>query len=231
MSQQPDPADISLAREGSLTYSRQFAPTPASLTGRWVDLRPVLEEDLRFLYMLMTDPSTGFRWRLRGEVPSFEAFVASRSGQGGIEFVVVAKKDNQRLGHVLAHNVNLRDRTAYLGMALAPSVVGHGVAVEAGHLMLDYLFKTYDLRKVYAETIEFNQEAFQSEALFHEEGRLREHFYYAGRYWDSVFLACYRSEWENGPSLLSAAKEAGQRLAQRLRVEDPTRQIGGGSHA
>jgi len=99
---------------------------------------------------------------------------------------------------VFAYNVNLRDRTGYLAMAVVPWLHGRGVAVEAGGLFVSYMFSNWELRKLYGETVDFELQHYWTggtDKLFHEEGRLRDHVYYGGRYWDMHLFAIYREEW------------------------------------
>lgn len=61
---------------------------------------------------------------------------------------------------------------------------------------MDYSFRTLGLRKVYIEALEFNLPQFS--ALSHiatEEGRLREHEFHQGRYWDFVTYAVTAELW------------------------------------
>jgi hypothetical protein len=63
---------------------------------------------------------------------------------------------------------------------------------------VNYLFVNWDFRKLYAQAPEFNVPQFGSgkDRLLVEEGRLCEHVFFDGRYWDDVIFAVYRSEWE-----------------------------------
>ena len=71
--------------------------------------------------------------------------------------------------------------------------------LEGVALLVSYLFETFDLRKVYAETLESNfaQFALGEGHIFDVEGRLREHEYVHGRYQDLVLLAVFRDSWRH----------------------------------
>jgi len=76
-------------------------------------------------------------------------------------------------------------------------VQGNGLMAEATRLFVSYIFGEFDLRKLYAESLEPNYEQFAHGAgrLFEVEGRLRDHEYVGGRYVDALLLAAHRDTW------------------------------------
>ena len=163
---------------------------------RWVSLRPVQDADLPFLYSLATDPEISFRWRHRGEAPSYAAFVESLGRGANTQFVICTRDGQTPVGHAVLYDLNLKDRTAVMALAVTPLAARRGWGAEAGALFLRYIFATWDVRKIYAETIAYNLPQFPlAFRRFVEEGRLKEHVYYGGRYWDLVILALYRDRW------------------------------------
>lgn len=188
------------------------------LAGRWVVLRPVNREDLPSLYGLAMDEAVNFRWRHRGEMPNFEDFAQATMQSSDAQFIAWSRVSNQPVAHLVAYNLNARDRIATIGMAAASATLGKGFTAEAAELFIDYLFAMWDLRKLYAETPDFNTPQFGSRTLFTEEGRLRSHLYYAGRYWDSVILALYREEWDARGADHDKRALAARRLAAVYRV-------------
>jgi hypothetical protein len=61
-----------------------------------------------------------------------------------------------------------------------------------------HLFRTFPLNKIYMEVPGFNWPQVQSGqgSLFHVEGVLRDHEYYAGRHWDKYVCALYPDDFE-----------------------------------
>jgi RimJ/RimL family protein N-acetyltransferase len=180
---------------------------PAPLAGRRVSLRPVTEADYDFLYDLAVNPETAFRWRYRGATPSPATFVEGIWHGVLAQFIVVVPpatldprgvgaENGADAGHVLAYEPDLRNGHVAFAVAMAPEHLRTGLAVDSLVLFLNYLIENWNFRKLYAQTIEFNYAEFQSGLgrYFHEEGRLREHEFYAGKYWDVVHLAMYREE-------------------------------------
>jgi RimJ/RimL family protein N-acetyltransferase len=175
---------------------RRYDNTPP-LRGRHVQLRTIQLEDYGFLYEIATGPETISRWRYRGATPSPEAF--SQSLWHGVlaQFVIIRPDSDERVGLVSAYNADFRHRTAHLALILAPQYDRRGWVMEASTLFLAYLFETWDFRKIYYESLEFNYARFASGAgkHFHVEGCLRDHEYHDGRYWHLYMLAVYRDEW------------------------------------
>jgi RimJ/RimL family protein N-acetyltransferase len=168
------------------------------LVGRRVALRPVRPADYDLLYRMELSEALGQRWRHRGWTPSPERFVQSLWEGVTAQFMVVDKSTNEPVGLVAGYGLDWRDATCSLAITAFPSHIGAGWILEGAELFLDYLFMLFPLRKVYAETVAGNYETFTAGAglVFHEEGRLRDHDFYDGKYWDKVTLAVYRDEWQ-----------------------------------
>jgi len=185
-----------------------------SLVGRRASLRPVFPADYDWLYEISCSPAIGYRWRNRGATPSPEAFVESLWRGVLAQFMIERNDDREAIGNVFAYNADLRNGHASVGVMVNPDVSGRGWGLEGAGLFVDYVFKVWNLRKIYAEAPGFNFEQFRSGAgrLFREEGLLRNHDYYDGRYWDLHILAIDRSDW--------------QTLAAKWRIRRDTRGVG-----
>jgi RimJ/RimL family protein N-acetyltransferase len=178
-----------------MTQAQLVAPL---LTGRHVRLRPIMPGDYEYLYLLTTHEKLGWRWRYRGSTPSPELFQQQLWQGVAAQFVVEHLGDQKPIGFVQAFDPNDRNGHCHFAIVLDPALERTGWALEALLLFLDYLFTIFNFRKLYAEVPEFNYASFASgnERDFKIEGRLREHDWHAGRYWDLFFLAVYREDWE-----------------------------------
>lgn len=180
---------------------QQLAP---ALRGRRVLLRAVLPADFEFLYRLNLESDIAVRWRHRGATPSPEQFIATLWQGVVAQYIIEELATSQPIGQVYLHRVDTGNATGYAAVAVLGSFARRGFALEAGGLFLDHVFKVWNLRKIYAESLDFNYSNFATGAgrYFREEGRLGEHEYHDGRYWDLVILALYREEWMNIRPLL-----------------------------
>lgn len=107
---------------------------------------------------------------------------------------------------MVAYNPDMANGTVYLA-ALIDNKYHRKVWPMEGILMfVDYLFKNWNFRKIYAETPEFSASQFASGAgsLFVEEGRLSQHQFHQGKYWDYITYALTRERWETrGKTMLN----------------------------
>lgn len=118
-------------------------------------------------------------------------------GQGVlVQFVAERRERPQPLGLVTAYNADFQNRHVFIAAVTDPRVQRAGWPLEAVLLLLDHVFACFDFRKAYFEVPAFNLGSFSSAVgrTLEEEGRLREHEYFDGRWWDRVYLSIDR--WE-----------------------------------
>jgi RimJ/RimL family protein N-acetyltransferase/aryl carrier-like protein len=176
------------------TWSRpsgdQLVPV---LDGQAFRLTPVEPNDTGFLYALAVQPETGFRWRYRGAPPPPDRFAVDLWKHTLVQYVARRTTDGQPVGHVVAYGADRDMHHVYLGAAFQPRYAGTGLAAQIVAVFVRYLFHTFPLRKIYLEVPGYNWAQVQSgeDQLFRVEGVLRDHYYYAGGYWDHIVCAIY----------------------------------------
>jgi RimJ/RimL family protein N-acetyltransferase len=170
-----------------------------------VRLRPINERDRAFLYELMTAPEAGGRVRFAGATPSPEKVAASLWDSVLAQFVIEGVSEGQPFGLVAITSANFRDGFAYVSALGLPAAQGPGLLIEAVLLAFNYAFLTWPFRKIYMESTEDSFQFFRSGLgrFFQEEGRLREHSFWNGRYIDVLILAVYREVWERESETLA----------------------------
>jgi RimJ/RimL family protein N-acetyltransferase len=164
---------------------------------RRVALRIVTPGDHPFLYTLATQPMASYRWRYRGATPSPEQFGAELWRGVLCQHLLVQVATGQPVGMLSAYQADLANGTCYLALLGDPTEDPSGMMLEGALLFVTYLFHTWDLRQIYAEVPGYTLPAFASglDRYFREEGRLVDHSYHAGRYWDLHLLAIHRATW------------------------------------
>lgn len=178
-----------------------------TLATKHVLLRPVVSEDHPFLYHLATSPETGYRWRFGGYVPSVSAFEATLWDSIHVQFVVVGRQSSERIGHVTAYSASHTMGHVYIGVVMRPDK-RTGLGIEATGLLIDYLFATWNFRKLYIEVASFNMDQFASilDRFAVEEGVRRDHLWYNGQFWDQHILAVFRDPmWARIRDMLTKA--------------------------
>jgi RimJ/RimL family protein N-acetyltransferase len=157
-------------------------------------LQPIDPPSMGFLYSLAVSSEVGYRWRFRGSVPNYETFEAS-FWQGTLcQFVAYDRASDQPCGHLVCYNPEMTHGYATVAAVFTPGHVGTGGPLQCVGAFVSYIFTVWPMRKLYLEVPSFNVGQFAAGAgrLFSDEGRLVEHDYYAGRYWDRHILAVYR---------------------------------------
>lgn len=178
---------------------RHLEIQPPSRQGRFVSLVPLASRHTEFLYGLAVDEAVGFRWRFRGAIPSLEQFQACLWDAVLCQFVVIDRRSQQPVGHVVAYNYDLHQGYVYVGVVMASDSTATGKGAEAAALLIRYIFETYNVEKLYFEVPEFNIHSVKSVLglVFEEEARFRGHLYYGGRKWDLLVCALYRRVYAN----------------------------------
>lgn len=175
----------------------ELTVTPPTLRGRWSELTPVEPGFHGFLYELAVNDHSGYRWRFGGTVPTKAQFEGTLWSGVLSQFVVMGDGGATPRGFVVAYNADLHSGVAYLGAIMDPAAQATGLGVEAVALFTNFLFMTWNLRKIYFEVPEYNMEWIVNSvgSILTEEGRLRGHSYYARRWWDKIILAVYPTDF------------------------------------
>ena len=173
--------------------------TPLPLVGRRVRLQLIGQEHYAFLHRLNVQPAEGFRWRHQGRTPSPEETIKSLWNGTLAQFIVETADGSAPLGLVNAHNADHRNRVASFALVATPEARGTTLMLDGLFIFMNYLFQNWPFRKLYAEVLEYNFAQFRGSGpgLYVIEGCLRQHNYYADRYWDKYILAVYRDTWED----------------------------------
>jgi RimJ/RimL family protein N-acetyltransferase len=168
------------------------------LQGPTVRIRPVDARDYDFLFTLYSDGDHLVRYRLRGRTPSPDAFVHHLWEQVLAQFIVETG-EGRPVGIVSSYEPDFRNRRVHIAACAVAEFEMTGLVLEGVALLVSYLFETFDLRKICAETLEpsFAQFALGEGRIFDVEGRLREHEYVQGRYQDLLLLAVFRDSWRH----------------------------------
>ncbi len=199
----------------------EFVAPP--LEGQHVQLRPVTPSDYALLQTLELSPDLNPRWRFRGSTPSPEQW--SQTLWRGVlaQYLVMRPGQSLPVGLVLAYNPAFQDQYAYLAAARFGATQRSPVMMLGLGLFVNYVFTCWPFRKLYMESPEYSFAEFASGAgrFFEVEGRLREHSFFGGRYWDQLTLAIYRERWTELGGRLAAAEAPTRLEPQPTRVAAP----------
>ena len=184
------------------------------LSGKGIYLKAVSDEDMPYLYSKECDLEEKHLWSESRVVPvAFEykdEFWDRLKHFYHTFLMIYSKKEDKPIGFLFSYNFNTNDRITYATIYVEKEYRRTYAAAVAGTLFCDYLFSFYDLRKIYAIVYDYNDASkdFLTHGGFVEEGRLKEHRYYNGRYYDMLTLALYRDKfYEKMAKLIKAIKK------------------------
>lgn len=175
--------------------------------GETVRIRPVDETDLAVMDLWRRDSDAlgGFNPPLL-RPPGRDRAQLSEHGYVTPEYALFAVEtlDGDRLVGKVGFS---KDSATYDHMARTYSIVGdpadrgHGYATEARVLLINYLFLSTTLERVYSETEEANAPARRSleKCGMRFEGVLRHLLFDVGRWADMAVYAILREEWRSSP--------------------------------
>jgi RimJ/RimL family protein N-acetyltransferase len=106
--------------------------------------------------------------------------------------------DGKLIGGCGLHHCERRDGSAQFGIGIYDrEYIGHGYGRDAIDTLLGWAFRIQNYRRIWLEALALNERAIRAyRALgFVDEGRLREHTFFDGRYVDVVVMGMLRSEW------------------------------------
>jgi RimJ/RimL family protein N-acetyltransferase len=169
------------------------------LTGDRVVLRPVNPDDVEPLWLAKQDPLTWARTTAAPLVPSsLESVRARYADRGGSksDAAFSVDVDGELAGQASLFGVDDLARTAEVGLWLLPEMRGRGLGQDVLRVLVDYGFRSRNLRRVHLQTLARNTPALRCYTAvgFAEEGRLREHAWVEGAYDDIVLMGLLRAD-------------------------------------
>lgn len=168
------------------------------LATRRVYLDHVRPGDFSTIYDLLASPDTGPVFQFRGRVPSPAEVQQHFWDDVMAHWIVRGARGGRECGLVTLGSADLTNGYAYLSAVATRVARGRGLLMEGIGLAVDYAFRTWPLRKLYAEVCEPSSRQFRHalNRFCVEEGRFRQHEYRDGAFHDMVTLAVYRTHWE-----------------------------------
>ncbi len=170
-----------------------------SLATADVALRPLDPGDVPALYRASLDPAESYRWRFRGATPSLQQFNDALYQGTLAQFAVTDRPTGSLHGLVVVYNAMHEGGWAYVAFQrVANADARRGHMIVGIILMIDYAFRTWPFRKLYGELPSYNYESIVGSigTPVVEEGRLKDHMYFDGNYYDMHIIAIYREAWE-----------------------------------
>ena len=170
-------------------------PTQPSLVGKKTYLRPATSDDVLNFYQwtILSEPqsmSSGMRF-FKTASETAEDYKKREISNKNQSFAIVSKEEKALVGKISYFNYNPLNRSAELGLLIDPDQQKNGYASDALKILIKFLFHSFGLNKVYAQTSENNKAAVKLlESLnFNKDGTLRDHYFLNGEFKNGVIYS------------------------------------------
>ena len=182
------------------------------LEGKLTNLRPLDIDDLARAYKWINDRevtkylAARYPMSRKDEVDCLEKGPSNGFSEG--VRLAIETKDGVHIGNLDLTQVRPEDRKAGMGIMIGEQDYwGNGYGTDAVVTLLKFGFHEMNLNRIWLHAFDFNDRAYACylKCGFQEEGRLRQHYYAEGRYWDSIVMGILRHEFD---ALHIAAEEA-----------------------
>jgi [ribosomal protein S5]-alanine N-acetyltransferase len=171
------------------------------LIGPSVYLRPVEVADAAAVQPWFNDPEV--RRTIRRYQPmtlaAEEDFLRRLpESDTNLPLAVMTRGQDRFIGMTGLHEIDVRNRHAAFGLMIGDKGMwGRGYGTEVTRLVVGHAFGTMNLNRVWLHVFEYNERGIRAytKVGFREEGRLRQHTFADGRYWDVLVMGVLRDEW------------------------------------
>lgn len=173
------------------------------LMGEKVYLRAIQEEDLPQLLAWRNLPHFRQYFReyreLNMQMQKQWFQTAVTNDKNTIMFSICHKETHSLLGCCGLCSINWVHRWAELSLYIGDKecyIDEDGYAFDSCQILFDYAFGELNLNKIWAEIYELDhpKKKLYTALGFHRDGVLREHYFYRGKYWDSLLFSFLKNE-------------------------------------
>jgi len=173
------------------------------LEGKNLNLRVVEKEDLPLVAEWVNDPEVFgiFNPLMQHSKMELEGWYDQLSAEG--KWFFIEKKDGSKIGEI--HHL----KDIEIGYGLIPSERRKGYCTEAVKMMIDYLFLSKNIVRIYALTNVRNiaSQKVLEKAGFKKEGVIRKSLFIRGEWIDRYLYSILREEWIEPKILLETTSE------------------------
>jgi RimJ/RimL family protein N-acetyltransferase len=172
------------------------------LIGSSIYLRPLEVSDAATVQPWYNDPETRrtlLRYRPMTQTAEEEFLRSGQNNETVLLLGVVTRSEDRLIGGTGLHQIDTRHRHASFGIVIGDkSMWGRGYGTEVTRLMVEHAFGTLNFNRLWLHVVEFNVRGIRAytKVGFREEGRLRQHMFVDGRYWDIITMGILRDDFK-----------------------------------
>jgi len=160
-------------------------------------LRPMLEEDARFIVDMRNNP------KILDALFSYQMITVkehlnwyNNKSDNRVDLVICKKDDDQKIGTVNLSSIDQKNQKAEFGVMISEAYWNNGYAFEASNRLINYAFNEFNLNKIYLEVLKENEAAINlyQKLGFIKEGTLRDNIFKNGKFKDVLVMAIFRDD-------------------------------------
>lgn len=163
-----------------------------------IKFRPLEESDYPTLYKWRNELDFLSLFSPRRNIVNYEKFVSEQKldteRTRHLQFIGESISKNIPLGTIYSYNLNMMDGNVFIGGYADKDFRGVGYGAISCALFVTYLFRFFNLHKIYFDVLGYNEPSISMLQNFNfvEEGRFKGHRFYNGEYHDLIRFAVYR---------------------------------------
>ena len=167
-----------------------------------IAFRVIEKEDLEVLRKLHNDPTTYLNLLnidLADEEGQIEWWKNLHRKKDDKRYVIcLVDKPEEIIGRLRIQNINYAHNNCEVGLDIMPEYRGKGYGVKSYKMLLEFLFKHFNMNMIYLKVADFNPNAkkLYEKVGFKETGRLPQFYFRNGKYWDYVIMSYMRLRWQ-----------------------------------
>lgn len=162
--------------------------------------RPVEPADERRLYALANEAATRPYFKRAWPITETNErrYIEQSSTDHTKQVFAIANTKNELVGVMSLHDIDQQSRKAETGAMLSAGVRNRGLGQQAKMVLLYHAFMVLNLRHITSRVIAFNERsyAYSQKCGYREVGRIPDHIYWDGRYFDEVTLLVCQADWQ-----------------------------------
>jgi ribosomal-protein-alanine N-acetyltransferase len=181
--------DVAIVRRSMMSISIFHG-----LQGEKIYFKALSIDDVEAIHSYASDPNVKkfIGWPLMKTLEDTRKHIEGmiqKEEAGTHQFVsIVLKENNEVIGTAIVFNFDKEANNAEIGYVLHADHWGKGYGTEVVALVSDYVFKTLKLHRLHARVVHVNTGSARilEKNGFDLEGRLREHHFIDGKYYDCL---------------------------------------------
>lgn len=167
---------------------REYSMEDLSSIRKWVNNPDVVDTLSDYFLFPQSEEQTASWLRKRLDGPS---------DHNSAQFIIADVNSDKYLGQIDIQTIDWKNRSARIAIVLGTESRNRGYGTDAIKTLVSYCFEEMNLNRIDLTVKDYNKNAIRcyEKCGFIVEGRMRETFYFRGKYRDHFVMAILKNEW------------------------------------